>query len=142
VLTRASRVDAKRGLLIQRFAAAYYKVEAFGCVSIEMIESLTLGLRVREVALLLLLSEAQVRRLLQRGTLIYAAAPHLVDVESVRRLFPDDATREVREQVLHRLLTGQVKAPKLSSRYERPSIYQLVAASLQASLPLEWLNRK
>ncbi len=119
-----------------------YKVEAFGCVSIEMTESLTVGLRVREVALLLLLSEGQVRRLLQRGTLSYAVAPHLVDVGSVRRLFPDDATRELREQVLHRLLIEEVKAPGLSSRYERPSIYGLVAASLQASRPLEWRERK
>jgi hypothetical protein len=60
--------------------------------------------------------------------------PSRVDVDSVRSAFPTDASGELRERVLRRLLAGVLEAPRLGSRYERYSVDQLCAAAVRASL--------
>lgn len=98
-------------------------------------DRLALGLRVREVALVLGLSESQVRYRLRTGRLVWAVRPCRVDVASVRGLFPEDATRGLRERVLRRLLAGEIEAPRLGSRYQRYSFDLLCASALQWTLP-------
>jgi hypothetical protein len=92
------------------------------------------GVSVREAAFVLGLSEAQVRHRLRTGRLDWAVRRSCVDAEVVRASFPHDATRELRELVLNRLLAGQLEAPRVGSRYERYSLDQLCAASLRPAL--------
>jgi len=98
-------------------------------------DRLRLGLKVREVALVLGLSESQVRYRLRTGRLAWAVRLCLLDVASVRGLFPEAATRGLRERVLSRLLAGEIEAPRLGSRYQRYSFDLLCASALQWTLP-------
>ena len=80
------------------------------------------------------MSEQQVRYRLRAGRLEYAVQPHLIAVESVRALFPDDSLRELRECVLQRLLAREVQAPVPTTRYAKHSIHELIAATLVGPL--------
>jgi hypothetical protein len=89
---------------------------------------------VREAAFVLGLSEPQVRYRLRTRRLGWAVRRSRVDAESVRRAFPADATRDLRERVLSLLLAGRLEAPRLGSRYERFSFDQLCAAAVGSVL--------
>lgn len=78
------------------------------------------GVTIREAGWLLTRSESQVRRLVQTGKLVYAVRPTRLTVESVCGLFPDDASRPIREAALTAILDGRVRAPAPITRYARP----------------------
>jgi hypothetical protein len=92
-----------------------------------------IGVSVCEAAFLLSLSESQVRYRLRTGRLGWAVKPSRVEVESLRHAFPNDATRQLRERVLGRLLVGAIAPPRLGSRYGRYSFDQLYACAITSA---------
>jgi hypothetical protein len=78
------------------------------------------GVTIREAGWLLTRSESRVRRLVQKGKLVYAVRPTRLTVESVSSRFPDDALRPIREAALAAILQGRMRTPAPITRYARP----------------------
>ncbi len=79
-----------------------------------------IGVSTREAGWLISRSEPQVRRLVQTGQLVYGVQPTRLCAESVRRLFPDDALRPIREAALAAVLQGRIRVPATTPRYAQP----------------------
>jgi hypothetical protein len=78
------------------------------------------GVTIREAGWLLSRSESQVRRLVQKGELVYAVHPKRLTVESVSGRFPDDALRPIRQAALAAIVQDRMRAPAPITRYARP----------------------
>ena len=78
-----------------------------------------LGLRVREAAWVLGLSEPQVRRMLRSGLLVWIVDRRRVDPASVHTSIPRDSTYNLRVLAMEHLLAGRIDAPSPEARYAR-----------------------
>jgi hypothetical protein len=56
----------------------------------------------------------------QEGKLVYAVQPTRLCADSVRRLFPDDDLRPIREAALAAVLQGRIRVPAPTPRYAKP----------------------
>jgi hypothetical protein len=101
-----------------------------------------IGVSTRDAGWLISRSEPQVRRLVQVGKLVYAVQPTRLCAESVRRLFPDDALRPIREAALAAVLEGRIRVPATTPRYAKPlPITELPRLLREANHPTQQPNR-
>jgi hypothetical protein len=80
-----------------------------------------LGVTVREAGWLFSMRESRVRRLVTAGVIRRAVAPGHLSPDGVRRLFPDDGFRPLREAALEAVLENRIYVPTPATRYARPT---------------------
>lgn len=80
-----------------------------------------IGLSVVEVGWVLGKTESQIRRMLKKGVLRYAAGNRKIDPDVVWEQLPADESRELRSLALWALIRRQIGVPMPGSRFGPPA---------------------